>query len=131
MAWSRKDEMESEETRLRGEKLREARATARAKRMSRGDAGRSVGSAKGGREDDMPGKRDVRTENRGREAGEDVGVSDRDNSSGMDDARMQERVGAAIGEFSEVQIETMKGFYDEMKEAEGGQADVRQTQKRR
>ena len=113
MAWSGKDEMESEETRLRGEKLRKARATSRAKRMGRGGAGRSVGSAKGGREDDMPGKREVRTENRGREAGEDVGVSDRDNSSGMDGARMQERVGAAIGEFSEVQIKTMKGFYDE------------------
>ena len=64
MSWSGKDTIKTEETSLRGENLRKGRAAARAKRMSKEDAGRSVSSAGERNEDDVPGKREGRTGNR-------------------------------------------------------------------
>ena len=126
MAWSGLDAMELEETKIREESLRKERATARAKGMSRGDAGRLVGSAGVRNEDDVPSKREGRTGNRGSGAGEDVGGFDRGDLSRMDDARNQEKVDAAMEELrgSEVAVATMMGFYKEMVEAERGRADA-------
>ena len=118
--------MESEETKIREESLRKERATARAKGMSRGNAGRSMGSAGVHNEDDVPSKREGRTGNRGSGAGEDVGGFDRGDLGRMDDARNLEKVDEVTEELrgSEVAVATMMGFYKEKVEAERGRADA-------
>ena len=122
MAWSRKDEMESRETRWREGELRESRDATWARKTKEEKAGSvEIGAGECGADGATRNHAKGKT-NRGDEAGEGAGGSDKGISTTKDDVKKREEAGRILESFSYEALVLFEVMYKSVQMAEAGRA---------